>query len=342
MPPLLPRLKNGIHRRLWPATSYPARIEAVARYLNQKKPFAFPPDIEIRLNRIETLTEHSHVYRWHHPIEGALVIHAWSTNWENRPAERHYYGGMMIEQANSSIPELMMLDASFATRREHGIELTIEREILGKRLADILPLDPSQISDLAHRLVRLHSHIGPIWGQPWIDTRVGKSLKESVSRRFQQLRDKLPEEFLLLSSRQKNQLLDNCHKCIDRIAACPPRLVHGDPNPRNQIQRPDERIVWLDFECTHFGTPWDDIVSLKLETFSNEKDFDCFLETYGEISSPSLHIRKDNLMLFLRLRLLELCCHSGSYCQNPNSTSEQVDRETREQLRFEKMLIDTI
>ncbi|MDK2972653.1 MAG: hypothetical protein PWP23_2408 [Candidatus Sumerlaeota bacterium] len=262
------------------------------------------------------------VFRWRHERHGPLIVRAWPYSVPARRARDHVEAGVLLGRAGLTVPQVLLWDDSFASRRRYRGEFVIEREAPGAYPDPGKPVDAQLLERLARQIARLHAVDGAAWGKPWRGRRSPDPARE-WTRRLAALGQRAARYGLgTFEPAEVRSVLGTIGQTIARSHFGRPRLVHGDMNPGNFLCAPDGTITWIDFQTVRFGHPAEDFAGLR-RWLTPHAQYETFLRAYGTAADDTLTHALELLLALEKLSMRSRRLDKGSERTTPGRLDEE-------------------
>lgn len=275
-------------RQIWPAIPAsqlgPRLEDYVRRRASPQLGFSNSPASDPKLEKVGS-GNNAVVRRWTNSERGTLFVRAWRWNAASRRSAEHQTAAGLFRAAGLAVPEVLLVDDSFATMRRWRLEVVIETEAAGS------PLELGGTGDRAARdartlagdLARLHAMTGEVWaeawGKPWRPRNELAAPRSYWADRIKKFRRRINADTSALGARTLDHGLTMLGKGLGRVALDRPRLIHGDVNSGNLFATTEGEITWIDFGTVQYGLAEQDLAQVRLRMPGAEA-FEAFMAHY--------------------------------------------------------------
>ncbi|MCL5269677.1 MAG: aminoglycoside phosphotransferase family protein [bacterium] len=250
------------------------------------------------------------------PGLGDCYARAWRYDLLRRPAREHRLAGELLVRAGLRIPELMLIDDSFAALRRFRLEFAIEKAAPGRPVKDGFDAVaagggvPALVGRIAGELARLHAAPAratgrrAAWGKPWRPVNEMREPRGYWLDRMALLERRLRGWVTSLGPAEIDARLGELAGRIERFDWGRPVLVHGDFSPGHIFDEGQGGLIWIDFGTVHYGHPAEDLAAVR-QWLEGRGLFGLFLEGYARAGAPAAATDDSAIELFSELRLWE-------------------------------------
>lgn len=276
-------------RQIWPAvpaSQLGPRLEDYVRHVASQQLGGSDSSAEPVLEKVGT-GNNAVVRRWTNSERGTLYVRAWPWNAAKRPAAEHQTAAGLFRAAGLAVPEVLLVDDSFATMRRFRLEVVIETEAPGSPLelnrAGTSDLASDLARELATQLARLHAMTGEAWGEawgkPWRPRNELAAPRSYWADRVTKFRRRINADTSALPAETLDRGLAILAEGLTRVPLDRPRLIHGDINSGNLFATDEGEITWIDFGTVQYGLAEQDLAQVRLRMLDAEP-FDSFMAHY--------------------------------------------------------------